>query len=734
MDFRHYKNLRNKVNNMKKIAIANYYNNIESNLINASNKSSKIYWKLLKDVFKSKVRTEIPPLQVKDNGNVHITYSDFDKVEALNSYFASISSLFDNEPTLPDFSLFCNNVLENIEIVEQDIIDIISVLPINKAIGPDSISHKMLKATIFTISTPLCILFNRSLKEHSFPKQWKVANILPLFKNGDPSELSNYRPVSLLSCVGKIMERVIFKYVYNYFHSNGLFYKYQAGFLPGHSTVYQLIETYDSIVKAIDEGKHCCMVFCDLSKAFDRVWHKGLLFKLKSYGVNGLLLQWFESYLNYRNQRVLFRNTVSGSKFVQAGVPQGSVLGPLLFLIYVNDVADNMSGLCRLYADDNSLQHCSSNTQTIQLQLNNDLEKLNAWSKQWLLKFNPSKTKAVFFSTKKNVDLPSLEFQNCSLDFVSTQKHLGIIISNDFSWSAYIDSLLASANKKLGLLKKLKFKVSAKTLSLLYTTFIRPSLEYASEVWGGCSNQESEKLEKLQLAAARIVTGLTSLASRDSLYFETGWEPLIVRRRVKLKTIMYKIYHNLVPDYLQNILPSIRSHESNYVTRQSQNYSIPKCRLNIYKSSFVPLAIDEWNSVPMEIRQSSSINSFKQRLHVPKKPRPSYFSYGERYWNIIHTRLRHKCALNNDLFRCNIIDSPLCSCGKTEDAYHFFFSCTKYSASRNDLFNAVFKIDNLHIVDTHVLLWGDNSISIDDNVKLFSNVQLFIKRSGRFCV
>jgi hypothetical protein len=147
--------------------------------------------------------------------------------------------------------------------------------------------------------------------------------------------------------------------------------------------------------------------------------------------------------------------------------------------------------------------------------------------KQWLLRFNPSKTKAVFSSTKKNNVFPCLEFQNCTLDFVSTHKHLGIIFPHDFGWTTFLDSILAKAYKKLGLLKKQKFKVSAKTLSLLYTTFITPSLEYASEVWDGCSNKDSEKLQKLQLAAARIVTGLTSLASRDSLYFETGWEPLL---------------------------------------------------------------------------------------------------------------------------------------------------------------------------------------------------------------
>ena len=231
----------------------------------------------------------------------------------------------------------------------------------------------MLKNTVSTIVKPLCLLFNRSLRDCLFPDSWKIANVLPLFKKGDPSELSNYRPVSLLSCVGKIMERIVFKYLYNYFHSNNLFYKYQAGFLPGHSTVYQLIETYDCILKAIDEGKLSCIVFCDLSKAFDRVWHKGLLFKLQTYGVIGNLFKWLQNYLENRKQRVMYRQSNSSLKSLHAGVPQGSVLGPLLFLIYVNDVADNMLTFCRLFADDNSIHYSSEKIDVIERNINGDL-------------------------------------------------------------------------------------------------------------------------------------------------------------------------------------------------------------------------------------------------------------------------------------------------------------------------------------------------------------------------
>ena len=169
----------------------------------------------------------------------------------------------------------------------------------NKAVGPDCISHRMLKTAAIAVSKPLCIFFNMYLHRNRFSKFWKIAHVLSLFKKDDPSIKSNYRPVSLLSSVGKIMESVVFKHEYNFFFFQYyLFYKYQAGFLPDHSTVFQLLETNHSIVKCIDEGKSCCMIFCDLSNAFDRVQHKGLLFKLQTYGETGNLLEWFRSYLS----------------------------------------------------------------------------------------------------------------------------------------------------------------------------------------------------------------------------------------------------------------------------------------------------------------------------------------------------------------------------------------------------------------------------------------------------
>ena len=503
-------------------------------------------------------------------------------------------------------------------------------------------------------------------------------------------------------------------------------------FLPGHSTVYQLLETYHSIVKSIDDGNYCCMMFCDLSKAFDRVWHKGLIHKLKSYGVSGPILEWFISYLSNRTQKVMYKNKLSSSQFINAGVPQGSVLGPLLFLLYVNDVAENMRSICRLYADDSSLQQCSNNISVIEDNLNYDLHVLKEWSKQWLLEFNPQKTKVVFFSFKNVEKFPNLLFDDCTLEYVSQHKHLGVLLSSNLSWSNHIDIIVKKAYKKLGLLKKLKFTVSRDILAQMYVSFIRPQLEYAVEVWSGCTQFDMDKLEKVQLYAARIVSGLSVIASRNSLYLETGWEPLITRRdRLKLST-MFKIHNNLVPSYLKDITPGIRNVTSNYNTRNSSNYSLPRCRLEAFNKSFFPDTIRKWNSLNNNTKEATSLNIFKKSLQSNYTKPPKYFSFGKRFLNIIHTKLRHNCVLNCDLYRCNIIANPMCSCGSLEDAHHLFFVCKKYSSLRQSFMYNLLSLNFLNIIDVHLLLWGDNTLSYDENIKIFKEVHTFIQKCGRF--
>jgi hypothetical protein len=199
---------------------------------------------------------------------------------------------------------------------------------------------------------------------------------MPSFKKDGKNSPSNYRPISLLSCVGKVMERVVYKYIYNYINEHSLLYSYQSGFLPGHSTVYQLLEIYHNIYKNIDSRLSSIIIFCDISKTFDRVWHKALIKKLQSYGITGDLLHWLDDYVSDRKQNVVVNNECSNPNTVNAGVPQGSGLGSLLFLLYINDITDNLGNLARLFADDTSLSYFSRNYDIMKSDIDNDLSKV----------------------------------------------------------------------------------------------------------------------------------------------------------------------------------------------------------------------------------------------------------------------------------------------------------------------------------------------------------------------
>ena len=275
---------------------------------------------------------------------------------------------------------------------------------LGKSSGPDGINNRILKELSSELANPLCSLFNSSLSSGSFPSSWKEANVTPIFKKDDASNVSNYRPISLLNTIGKVMEKLVHKHVFNFFLSNNTISSFQSGFVTGDSTVNQLVNMYNTFCKALDEGKEVRAVFLDISKAFDRVWRRGLLHKLNYVGIRGRLLDWFSDYLTNRRQRVVLPGSCSDWSYLKAGVPQGSILGPLLFLIFINDIVNDINSNIRLFADDTSLYIIVDTPQNTASVMNNDLSKINIWATKWLVTFNPAKSESLLI-TRRRTDL-----------------------------------------------------------------------------------------------------------------------------------------------------------------------------------------------------------------------------------------------------------------------------------------------------------------------------------------
>ena len=323
----------------------------------------------------------------------------------MNNFFQSQTFLNEQNAILPDLpvSASLNSQLNTILCSRLEVESVLNTLTIGKASGPNGLSNRILRELSTELSIPFCSLFNQSLRTGTFPAQYKEANVCPVPKKGEMSLVSNYRPISLLNAESKVLERIVFKYLFNHLQDNNLLSSLQSAFMPGDSTVNQLTYLYNTFCQALDAGKKVRAVFCDISKAFDRVWHSGLLHKLKAAGVTGEVLNWFKNYLTDRKQRVILPNATDDWTVIRAGVPQGSILGPLLFLLYINDIVNDIGSNVRLFADDTSLFIIIiDNPVTAAECLNSDLYKLSRWAATWLVTFNPSKIEALLFSRKLN--------------------------------------------------------------------------------------------------------------------------------------------------------------------------------------------------------------------------------------------------------------------------------------------------------------------------------------------
>ena len=733
--------VQNETNKLINEAKSSYFTNLGTKLSDPKT-GQKQFWTAYKKLANQKQNTNIPPI-IKDGMYI----SNFkEKSEIFNEYFAKQCTINDNGSLLPRFIPTTNASLSHIFATKEQIIKTINDLNSNKAHGCDGISVSMLKLCANEIAVPLLIIFNKCINSGQFPESWKYANAQPIHKKDDRQIVSNYRPISLLPICGKILEKIVFDQVYTYLNVNNLLSKNQSGFRPGDSTIYQLLSITSSIFEDFEKYDETRAIFLDISKAFDKVWHEGLIFKLQRNGISGNLLTFFQNYLSNRHQRVVLNGQESKWMCLGAGVPQGSVLGPLLFLVYINDLTDNILCDMRLFADDSSLFTCVKGVDATHEKLVNDLETVTSWAYQWKMVFNPDITKQaieVIFSCKTNKpEHPELWFNEIPIARKPFTKHLGVYLDSRLNFSKHIKEKVLKAMKGISLLKFLSKYVDRNVLSLSYKMYIRPHLDYGDVIYHNQRADLMDLVERVQYKAALIVSGCWQGTSRKNLYDELGWESLTDRRWLRRLTIFYKITNDLAPSYLSEHIP--KRNEINMVLRD-RNINSPFVKTDRYENSFFPYTIKAWKNLDEEAKSQPSVKSFKTYINKNYLRSPGYPLFG--ICDKIGVKLLTKIRVNfSDLrdhrfhhnFNCS---TPLCRCGlDDETSVHYFLCCPLFTNVRatflskisDTIHSDVTVLPNEHLL--HILLYGSNVYNDITNKLIISDTITFIRNSGRFTV
>ena len=380
---------------------------------------------------------------------------------------------------------------------ESGVRKLLTGLNSSKAAGPEAIKPIVLKEVSNEIAPLVTAIFRFSLDIGTVPRDWKTATVSPLFKKGDKGNPANCRPISLTCILCKTMEHIIATNLTRHFDKHNVLYDLQHGFRERRSCETQLIQLVEDLSRSMIEGKQTDLILLDFSKAFDKVNHLKLLYKLRLHGVQGKVLNWIQSFLIGRSQTVVLEGDSSSEVPVSLGVPQGSVLGPILFLLYINDLPDNVQSQVRLFADDTAVYlsiHSPNNSANLQ----KDLDRLQEWEAQWDMEFNPGKCQVCHITRSRNPIKSTYTMHNKTLETVSSARYLGVDMSTDLSFNTHMNRITSNANKSLGFIKR-NIKTKHKGVrEAAYKTIVRPQLEYASTTWSPYTQNQSQKIEMVQ--------------------------------------------------------------------------------------------------------------------------------------------------------------------------------------------------------------------------------------------
>ena len=564
----------------------------------------KSFWKFVKS--KSKTRSGIGDL--KNNSGEWIS-DDHEKANELNTFFSSVFTKNENN-YMPEFKSDVSSSVCDITVTKQKVESMLKLLNVSKSTGPDEFHPRFLNETAESIALPVTILFNKSLNEGTIPQEWKLANVTCIHKSGDKTAASNYRPISITSILCRMLESIIKTVIMDHCNINNVFSDSQYGFRQRRGCILQLLKVFDDWSKFIDSDTPVDAVFLDFRKAFDCVPHKRLLMKIEKLGISGNLLKWIKDFLTDRQQRVLINGISSEWTEVSSGVPQGSVLGPLLFILYVNDLPSEVSSFCKLFADDAKLYKDLENLEDFEM-IQNDIDKLCQWTIKWLMFFNVDKCKILHIGK----DNPNFDYQmedkdgnSTNLIVVNCEKDLGVYVQDNLKFDKHISLTVNRANRLVGLIKRAFSYLDEETLLVLYKTLIRPILDYGNLIWFPTLKKDIRAIENVQRRVTKILPQLSNLCYEDRLK-QLSLSTLMYRRNRMDMIQVFKIVQN-IDDISMNGLFEF----SDTQTRgNSKKLKKPRALKTFRMNSFCVRTINKWNSLPDDIVNSKTVLCFKTK-------------------------------------------------------------------------------------------------------------------------
>ena len=615
-----YNIFRNRVNRELIKSKKNYY----TKLLEDNNNSKKI-WEGIKSIINTKNTkgTSISQLKV----NERIIDNPKEIVESVNDFFVNIGPNTENDiphnPFVNPEKYLKNRNILNFKfdtICNEEVLDIITKLE-NKSPGPQSIPVNLLKLIADLIITPLTKIISQSFTTGVFPDALKISKVIPIHKGNSPEEINNYRPISLLSIFDKIIEKIVHKRLYNFLEQNNVLYINQFGFRKNNSTTFALLQITEKIKETIDNRKYGCGIFIDLRKAFDTVNHNILLKKLEHYGIRDDAYKWFESYLSNRRQYVFLNGESSEIRNTTCGVPQGSCLGPLLFLIYINDLP-NISKLLDFYlfADDTNIYYEADTPERLELVLNKELKHLHTWLIVNRLSLNIDKTNFVVFHpyNKPSKHKITLKIQKKAISEKNHVKYLGIMIDSGLTWQDHIDCITQKMSRAIGLMYKIRPFVNKKTMRILYYSLLFSHLNYAIEVWG---STHKIYLNKILILQKRVVRMMSYCDNRFDNYSFHSSDPLFYKLNIhKVQDIFVLRIAKFIFNSLKKITPhnfhtwfnlTVEVHNHNTRSKyvdidnaiQTRTLFVPTARTSYYGLKLIKVQGPKlWNNLPSLLR------------------------------------------------------------------------------------------------------------------------------------